>query len=234
MPEGIEPRVFISHSRQDKPFVRKLVEQLRQHHLKLWFDEQEIKVGQSIVTRISEGLKDSDYLMVILSRASVASRWVREELNAALMNEISDKGTVVLPVLIENCDIPVLLRSRLYADFRTNFEQGLHSLLAVFEQEEKTAAQVSTGPTQIPAAPCSSSLSNLSLADLRRRMTKRMSRSEVGVIWFDVLGSKMENDMAGRPLVECVIDLLDQARNRNNLPNVIDGICSDRPDLANP
>lgn len=233
MPER-EPRVFISHSSQDKPFVRKLVEQLRKHHLKLWFDEQEIKVGQSIVARISEGLNDSDYLMVILSRASVASHWVQAELNAALMNEISEKGSVVLPVLIEDCDIPVLLRSKLYADFRTSFEKGLRSLLAVFDQEEKTTAEVSKVTRQTGETPCATSLSTISLADLRRRMTKRMNRSEVGVIWFDILGTKMENDMAGRPLVECVIELLDQSRNRNNLPDVIDGICSDRPDLANP
>lgn len=233
MPER-EPRVFISHASRDKPFVRKLVEELRKHHLKLWFDEQEIKVGDSIVSRISDGLRDSDYLMVILSRASVASRWVQAELNAALMNEISKKGSVVLPVLIEDCEMPVLLRSKLYADFRTSFEKGLQSLLAVFEHEETTTADVSKVTRQTRQTPCETSLSTLSLADLRRRMTKRMNRSEVGVLWFDVLGTKMENDMVGRPLAECVIELLDQSRNRNNLNDVIDGICSDRPDLANP
>ena len=92
MPTHAKARVFISHASQDKPFVRKLVQELEKHHLDVWFDEQEIKVGDSIVAKVSGGLKDSDYLVVVLSKASVASRWVQEELNAALMDQISGKG----------------------------------------------------------------------------------------------------------------------------------------------
>jgi hypothetical protein len=227
-------RVFISHASQDKPFVRKLVKELKAHHLKVWFDEQEIKVGDSIVSKISAGMKDSDYLLVVLSKASVASRWVQEELNAALMNELSGKGLVVLSALIEKCDIPPLLLHRLYADFRNSFEVGMKKLLAVFEQEGESTAQLVGTQASLTSAPCSAALSALPLAEFRRRITKRMNRSEVGIVWFDVFGKKMDDDMAHHPLPDCVIELLDRAKNRNALSEIIAAVCDERPDLANP
>ena len=118
----------------------------------------------------------------------------------------------MLPVLIEKCDIPPLLQSRLYANFRDSFDAGMKKLLAVFEQEGESAAQFEADTTKSVEAPCSTALSALPLADFRRRITNRMSRGEVGVIWFDVLGKKMDDDMANHPLPECVIELLVRAR----------------------
>jgi hypothetical protein len=234
-----QSRVFISHSSKDKPFVRKLVTELKKHQLNVWFDEQEINVGDSIVSRISGGLRDADYLVVVLSESSVASPWVQAELNSALMDQISGQGTAVLPVLIENCDIPPLLRDRLYADFRKDFTTGFAKLLSVLEQEGETAAELGVTTTTtttrpLGATPCAPTLAALSLGELRRRITKRMGRSEVAAIWFDLFQTKMEDDMAQRPLVDCVIELLDRANKRAKLSDVIVGVCADRSDLANP
>jgi hypothetical protein len=126
------PKVFVSHSSKDKPFVRRLVDELKRRDLAVWFDERELGVGDSIVDGIQTGLKESDYLMIVLSRNSVASKWVRNELNYALMEEKSRQGIAILPVLIEDCEIPPLLTGRIHADFRGDFEIGLNSLLAVF------------------------------------------------------------------------------------------------------
>jgi TIR domain-containing protein len=232
MPTDSNARVFVSHSSKDKPFVKKLVEELRKRPLNVWVDETELKVGDSIVSKISEGLKETDYLVVVLSKASVSSRWVQEELNAALASQLAGKG-VVLPVLIEDCDVPVLLKDRLYADFRFDFNAGLQKLLAVFEQEGESAANVAP-EVAIKAAPCSQKLSAITLADLRRRITKRMDRGDVNALWFDVLETTMENDMAGRQLSDCVIVLLEKAKNRNKLSLLIEQICEDRRDLADP
>jgi predicted nucleotide-binding protein len=233
MPKDSKAHVFVSHSSKDKPFARKLVEALRRHNLNVWIDERELQVGDSIVTGVSEGLKDVGYLVAVLSKASMASRWVQAELNAALMEELSGKGVAVLPVLIEDCEVPPLLKDRVYADFRGDFQAGLQKLLAVFEQEGESTADV-TPNAATAAAPCSKKLSAITLADLRRRISKRMDRGEVAGLWFAVLETAMENDMAGRQLSECVISLLDKAKSRNRLPIIIEEICQDRPDLADP
>jgi hypothetical protein len=147
------------------------------------------------------------------------------------MEELSGKGVAVLPVLIEDCELPQLLKDRVYADFRRDFNAGLRKLLAVFEQEGESAANVAPGVAST-AGRCSEKLAAITLADLRRRITTRMGRTEVGALWFAVSETEMENDMAGRQLSECVIALLVRAKNRNKLPLLIEEICHERDDLA--
>src|SRR5712691_1039626 len=76
-----------------------------------------------------ENLWSGTYLGVVLSPRSVASPWVQREVRAALTEEIQNECVKVLPLLIENCEIPGFLRDKLYADFRGNYQRGLSELL---------------------------------------------------------------------------------------------------------
>jgi hypothetical protein len=64
---------------------------------------------------------------VVLSRTSVASVWVKKEVDIAMNQEIKGKRVKVLPLLIEDCDLPGFLEGKMYADFRTAdiYRQGL-------------------------------------------------------------------------------------------------------------
>jgi tetratricopeptide (TPR) repeat protein len=228
---GERPRVFISHSSKDKTFVRRLVNDLKAHNQKVWFDEKVLRVGDSIVDGINGGLKETDYVVVVLSKASVKSKWVNAELNAALMKELSGKGTAILPILKEDCEVPPLLHDRVFADFRRDYAGGLAAVMRVFEQETRSAASLSQGIAG-PADSCLKRLSELRLADLRRVITKGLNRVEVGTIWYSTFEERMEDVMHGREKVECVIELLERARERNNLRGVIEQVCADRADLA--
>ena len=77
------PKVFISHSSNDKDFASRLAYDLEQNGIPVWFDLWEVKVGDSIVEKIELGLQECDYLIIILSKTSTTSRWVQEELSAA-------------------------------------------------------------------------------------------------------------------------------------------------------
>jgi hypothetical protein len=70
-------RVFLSHSSADKDAVRRLGEDLRRAGLEVWFDEKEIRVGDSIIRKIQEGLDNTQYLALWLTRGSVESGWVQ-------------------------------------------------------------------------------------------------------------------------------------------------------------
>lgn len=59
MAENFQYDVFLSHSEKDKAVVRPLAERLRNDGLKVWFDEWEIKPGDSIQAKIKEGLEQS-------------------------------------------------------------------------------------------------------------------------------------------------------------------------------
>lgn len=121
--------VFISYSHQDRDFATKLAMQLVKHKAKVWIDQWELHVGDSIIDKIQEAIQDASALIIMLSKASVNSEWCKKELSSGLLRELEEKRVVVLPALIEECDIPLFLRGKMYADFRTNFDKGLRDTL---------------------------------------------------------------------------------------------------------
>ncbi|HET9285280.1 MAG TPA: toll/interleukin-1 receptor domain-containing protein [Candidatus Angelobacter sp.] len=121
--------VFISYSHADKTFVDKLAAGLVEHNAHVWLDRWELNVGDSILNRVQQAIQESDALLIILSKASVASEWCKKELNAGLMRELDEKRVLVLPVLVEDCEIPIFLREKMYADFRGDFADGLKPLV---------------------------------------------------------------------------------------------------------
>ena len=85
-----ENGVFISYTKKDVEFARKLARDLRLLGLSVWFDEWEMKVGDSIVGRIENGIEESQWMIVILSPDAVKSQWVLKELRSGLTKEIGD------------------------------------------------------------------------------------------------------------------------------------------------
>lgn len=122
-------KIFISHSSKDKEFVRKIASDISELGHVPWFDEWEIKVGDCIVTKVEKGITESDYVVIVLSPNSVASGWVEREWKAKYWNEIEKNSICVLPVLYQDCDIPTLLKTKKYADFRRNYTIGFHELM---------------------------------------------------------------------------------------------------------
>ena len=137
----MKPSVFLSHSSRDKPAVRQLVEDLVGAGFDVWFDESEIAVGDPIPKKLQEGLSQCDYLAVWLTRDAVRSGWVEREWQTKIYNEIDEQKVIVLPLLAENCEIPVLLRDKRYADFRDDYSAGLADLLrSLGSQREQYSA----------------------------------------------------------------------------------------------
>src|SRR5689334_14861851 len=96
--------LFICHSSLDKPFVRLLKTKLGAFEIRVWLDEDEITPGSSLITAISAAIRDMEFLAVVLSPNSVRSRWVREELELALNNQIATAKIKVIPILYRPCD----------------------------------------------------------------------------------------------------------------------------------
>lgn len=142
--------IFISYSHADKAFVDKLASKLVENDAHVWVDTWELNVGDSILNRVQEAIQDSSALLIVLSKASVASEWCKKELNAGLMRELAEKKVIVLPVLVEDCDIPVFLREKMYADFRRDFGTGLKALVeAVARVTKLDQGRLKVGNTQI-------------------------------------------------------------------------------------
>ena len=123
-------KVFISHSSSDKTFVRGLAVDLAAMGHQPWVDEWEILAGESIPERIGLGIEDADFLLLVLSKAAVESKWVENEWQAKYWTEAREKHVQVIPVLISDCTIPTLLRTKKYVDFRGDYT-GAIELLAM-------------------------------------------------------------------------------------------------------
>ena len=122
-------KVFISYSHKDKKFVDLLANKLIENGVEVWWDSNELSIGNNIAEKIKNTIGRVDYFILVLSKNSYSSNWVNYELSATLLNEISRKETIILPVLIEDCEIPFSLKDRLFADFRYSFEDGFERLL---------------------------------------------------------------------------------------------------------
>lgn len=120
---------FLSHSSVDKPFVRQLASDLKSHGIQVWLDEQNIKVGESIPEKISQGLAESDYFVFITSESSVSSEWVKKELNSALVTEVEKRAVHVLPIKLDGSKVPNAIADKKYADFSSSYRNGLTELL---------------------------------------------------------------------------------------------------------
>ncbi|MGM7446898.1 toll/interleukin-1 receptor domain-containing protein [Idiomarina sp. ST20R2A10] len=121
--------IFISYSHEDKEFVDQLAVQLVHRNINIWLDRWELSIGESIIDKVQDAVDGASALLVILSKSSVVSEWCKKELSSGLLRELEEKRVVVMPVLLEDCDIPLFARGKLYADFRTNFDDGLKTVV---------------------------------------------------------------------------------------------------------
>lgn len=123
------PKVFICHSSKDKSFVRRLAKELKSFNISVWFDEWEIKVGESLREKIEGAITSSSFLCVVLSKNSIKSKWVTRELSAAFAKELESNKIFILPLLVEKCKLPLFLKDKKYANFLTSYEKGFSELL---------------------------------------------------------------------------------------------------------
>lgn len=96
------PRVFISHSSSDKNFVQLVATELRNRAIDAWFDKEQVLVGDDVLEKLGEGLQTMDFLVFIISRKALQSRWVDRELKFAARRQIEDKQILILPFIIDD------------------------------------------------------------------------------------------------------------------------------------
>src|SRR5581483_7356251 len=118
------PSVFLSHTSCDKPFVEKLATDLKRIGVNVWFDKWQIRIGESITWKIEDGIRENEFLGLILSPDALKSEWVKTELSAGWVKQMQGKRIFVLPVLYRDCQIPLFIADRKYAGFRKDYQSG--------------------------------------------------------------------------------------------------------------
>jgi uncharacterized protein YjbI with pentapeptide repeats len=93
---------FISYSTKDQMFADRLHADLQNKGVRCWFAPHDLPIGAKTWDTIDEAIRLRDKLLLILSKASIESEWVEDEVNKAYAEERSRKKTVLFPIRIDN------------------------------------------------------------------------------------------------------------------------------------
>lgn len=149
------PTAFLSHAHSDKNrFVRKFAERLFANGVQVWVDEWEMNPGDSLVQKLlEEGIKNAQAVIIVLSKSSVESKWVRVELDAAFIKRV-ENSTKIIPIVLDDVEVPETLRSMLYVkiDDLENYDAAFQQVLrAIFDHHPRPA--LGSPPDWAKAAP---------------------------------------------------------------------------------
>lgn len=125
-------KVFISYAKEDYVFAEKLYDFLAENNFKPWLDKKNLLPGQEWDFEIKKGLRDANYVILLLSDNSVQKRgYVQREFKIALKyyEEKLEDDIYLIPIKINKCDVPDLLSSFQWIEFENNsFDSILQAL----------------------------------------------------------------------------------------------------------
>jgi hypothetical protein len=127
--------LFLCHASQDKVPIRELQDQLKSFPVDVWLDEVKILPGQEWEREIRGALRSAHVVLVCLSRKAVTkSGFVQKEIKLVL--DIADEqpeGTIfVIPVRLEECDVPDRLKKWQWVDIFTSI--GVTRVIAALKR----------------------------------------------------------------------------------------------------
>ena len=97
--------VFLAHNSLDKPIVRIIAEELKQHGIKVWLDEDQIVPGRFFQDSIQQALLEVNSAAICIGRLGLG-KWQQMELRS-FISQCVEKGLPVIPVLLPGSrDIP--------------------------------------------------------------------------------------------------------------------------------
>jgi hypothetical protein len=93
------PRVFVSYTAIDEPFVTRIAPELSTAGFDIWFAPTDLPAGERL-SSIHDRIAASDAFMVILTSAASNSQWVLHEVNTALALQLGGKAIRIIPVYL--------------------------------------------------------------------------------------------------------------------------------------
>ena len=136
--------VFLSFASADEPIASQLAQALRGHGLSVWKD-QDLQVGSDWAYEIQRAIEGSNIVLVLLSKDSAKSDWVRREAAIALA---TGNKRVVPVFLTTNVDLPFILRSRHGVDLSDedsradSIERFAHTLAKIDPPHPEEASEI--------------------------------------------------------------------------------------------
>jgi TIR domain len=124
-----KPQVFISYRHGHEKFAEASARRLGQEGLVPWFDRWDIRAGDSLPGKIEEAFAHSIAFIPILTSDYEEGSWATEEMRTAISKRV-DEGYRIVPVLLEQCDRPELIKQLVYVDMTAQDPQDFESKVA--------------------------------------------------------------------------------------------------------
>ena len=144
-------KYFFSYSRHDGDFVKQLAQDLKDRSMNVWLDQLDIAPGVKWDTCIEQALNESAGIILVLSTSSVQSDNVMDEVNYAIT-----KGKHVIPLLLDDCDVPFRLARIQQIDFKSDHQKGIATIIATINAQNAGAQNTVDAPVvnaSIPPPP---------------------------------------------------------------------------------
>lgn len=142
-------KVFISYSGNDEDKVEKLVSQLQNENLDVWFDQERLMPGEDLKPAIKNGIYSSNIFLACLSNNYVNNfkgSWTERELNIVMQNEEKQKVRKIIPLRLEKPSgnkLPEIFGERAFADlsnnekWKKNFSRLVEAIHKISLKQEK-------------------------------------------------------------------------------------------------
>ena len=189
-------KMFISYSHGDIDTVKEFVLHLSVGEFDLWIDEKDISVGDYYTTKIFSAIHGTDYYVIFVSKNSVNSRWVQAELDFAVREKIERNRLVIIPIRIDDTEMPVLLGGMDYIDYLdARFSVGAAAKELVEKYGMRSKAQLSKSPfeiasvgfevseeTDVQIGPFIEGLTANDLEESKRQLLTQMRKKASGIL----------------------------------------------------
>ena len=93
---------FLSYSSKDHAFVNKLYNDLQDKGIRVWFAPEDMKIAAKIRPALHEAIEQHSKLLIVLSKNSMKSAWVEDEVEKAFEMERTRKETVLFPIRLDD------------------------------------------------------------------------------------------------------------------------------------
>jgi hypothetical protein len=116
LPED-EYHVFVSYRSSDRAWAMSLVNRLQGVGLRVFIDQKELEVGQSLAQQLQSALTRSRSAVVLVSKGWIESPWCQQENDVLLQRALKDQNFPLVPLRLDASPMPAFLNSRLWIDF---------------------------------------------------------------------------------------------------------------------
>lgn len=101
---------FISYTQSDEDWAKWIAYQLEQNGAVVNFQAHDYLPGVNFITEIEQVINSAQHIILLLSKSYIKSTYCKAEWTSAIVRDPNNEHKTIIPLLIENCDIPLFLK----------------------------------------------------------------------------------------------------------------------------